>query len=60
MHFDQSLPVTLRERMNEDREIFIFQSWFREYCERTMSSSIATLSIYDKRTSHFVPRLEDP
>ncbi|WAO92213.1 Hypothetical protein NCS54_00970900 [Fusarium falciforme] len=56
---ERNLPITLRERMNDDEEIFIFHEWFRDYSSKMGTTSVA-LRLYDKSTSRFVPTLENP
>ncbi|KAF4978171.1 hypothetical protein FZEAL_5416 [Fusarium zealandicum] len=57
---EKNVPVTLRERMNDYMEVFIFQSWFRSYSKDGIGSSTAIQPFYDKNTSSFMERLEDP
>ena len=55
---ERNLPQTLRERMNDEEEIFIFRNWLRHYWSDTMETSLAIHPIYDKESSQFVQTLE--
>ncbi|RSL58864.1 hypothetical protein CEP54_007595 [Fusarium duplospermum] len=55
---ERNLPVTLRERMNDDGEIFIFHEWFQGYSSKMGNPSI-TLELYDKDSSRWVPTIEN-
>ncbi|KAH7111187.1 hypothetical protein EDB81DRAFT_367857 [Dactylonectria macrodidyma] len=57
--FERNFPSTLRERMNDDHEIFIFQSWLRNYSEQIMNIPSTSQLLYDKDTSRFVHKLEN-
>ena len=54
----QSLPYSLVQRMNDDREIDTFQAWYRGYYERTMGTALLIQPVYDKQTYSFVQELE--
>jgi hypothetical protein len=55
---ERILPVSLREQMNDDREVFIFHEWFQDY-SGTMGSPAVALQFYDKDTSRFAQTLEN-
>ena len=55
---DQSLPWSLLQRMNDDREIDTFQTWYGGYYERTTDTSLPIKPVYDKKASCFVQKLE--
>lgn len=55
---ERNLPVSLREQMNDDRELFIFHEWFQDY-SGTMGSPAVALQFYDKDTSRFAQTLEN-
>ncbi|KAI8664529.1 hypothetical protein NCS55_00962000 [Fusarium keratoplasticum] len=55
---ERNLPVSLREQMNDDREVFIFHEWFQDY-SGTMGSPAVALQFYDKDTSRFAQTLEN-
>lgn len=57
--FANELPSSLRQRMNDDREIFMFTSWSRTNSADSVGQSLDFDMTYSKQTSQFLMTLEN-
>lgn len=57
--FANELPSSLRQRMNDDREIFMFTSWSRTNSADSVGQSLDFDMTYSKQSSQFLMTLEN-
>jgi len=58
MNLEPRLPTSLRERLNNDKEIFIFDQWRNSSQTKEVSAMLAVDAIYDKQKATFTAKLE--